>query len=255
MASSPTNNKRAVDHDAPASPTKHAATDAVKKAKVAPEATRFELHYFNVRAKAELVRLILAFTGVSWENKMTSSWENWLAEKKETTPFGQLPMLVEFENGVEVFKLAQSHAMARYLGHKYGLIPSHPHHAALMDSVFESVTDLENFFSRMNYEKDEKIKATLKETLYTDKLVAFAKYNEKILVKNGNNGYFVGKEATIADIYAFSVLERLEYDNDPRLAEILKTAPALSKSIETIRKHPKLSAFMAGDRCPVIFQA
>ncbi|KAI9330516.1 glutathione S-transferase [Obelidium mucronatum] len=235
------------------SPYKDAATSP-KRQRVDEEAASesFVVHYFNLQGKAELIRILLAYGGAVWTDSFTEDWQS----MKPTTPFGQLPLLVESEavTGKEVFRLAQSHAIARYLGHKFDLIPSNAHEAAFQDSVFESVSDLENAFSKANHEKDEKAKKSLTDAFYNEKLAAFLTFNEKHLAKNKNSGHFVGKKMTLADIYAFSVFERLEHNKDERLAKQLKTAPCVHKLLETVRKTPKLKEYLEGARAPVVWQ-
>ncbi|KAI8610017.1 glutathione S-transferase [Chytriomyces sp. MP71] len=240
--------------------TDNAETETYKDAATSPKRQKgdkkaehsYVVHYFNVRAKAEIIRLVLAYSGVVWSDELTHSFADWLPNK-ETTPFGQLPVLVEHEDGQEVFRLAQSNAIVRYLSRKHGLVPALPRHEALADSIFESVCDLETSWSRWNYEKDVATKAKLLDTLYDEKLASFLKYNEKHLAKNGNNGHFVGQHRTLADLYAFSVIERMEQDKEPRLEKHMKAHPAMHKLVESVRNDPKLQSYFHGTRCPVNF--
>ncbi|KAJ3294155.1 hypothetical protein HDU79_011415 [Rhizoclosmatium sp. JEL0117] len=185
----------------------------------------FVLHYFNIQGKGELIRMLLAYSGAVWSDKFPVEW----AKEKASTPYGQLPVLVEHEDGTgkEVFRIAQSHAIARYLAAKFGLNPSNPHEHALQDSVFESVSDLEIAAGKFIWEKDEKQKDIFRDQFFDDKLPVFLSYHEKLLEKNGSNGHYVGKKATLADLYAFNVFERLDAEGDARLEHHLIKAPGL----------------------------
>merc|ERR1712045_524992 len=72
-----------------------------------------KLTYFNLRARGEPCRLLLAYGGIKYEDERipppwdpTSTW----ASLKPTTPFGQLPVLNW--DGVEI---CQSMAAARFM--------------------------------------------------------------------------------------------------------------------------------------------
>ncbi|KAJ3031897.1 UNVERIFIED_CONTAM: hypothetical protein HDU68_010856 [Siphonaria sp. JEL0065] len=237
-----------------ASPYKDAATSP-KRQRVDEAKDSFVVHYFNVQGKAELVRILLAYGGAVWTDSFRDYATDWPTQKPNT-PFGQLPFIIESDSvtGKEVFRLAQSHAIARYLGAKFGLIPSDAHDAALQDSIFESVSDLENFFNKGNYEKDGKAKKVLKDTFYDEKLPAFLTFNEKHAEKNNSSGRFVGKKTTLADIYVFAVFERLEHDADERLQKHLKEAVAVCKVIEAVRGDAKLKTYLEGPRAPVVLK-
>lgn len=56
---------------------------------------RLQLVYFPVRAKAEMVRMALAYGGVPYEFKFPNEYfqtQNW-KEAKPLAPYGQLPLL------------------------------------------------------------------------------------------------------------------------------------------------------------------
>merc|ERR1711862_708421 len=78
-----------------------------------------KLTYFNLRARGEPCRLLLAYGGIKYEDERisppwdpTSTWST----LKPTTPFGQLPILNW--DGVEI---CQSMACARFIAREVGL--------------------------------------------------------------------------------------------------------------------------------------
>merc|ERR1711878_222976 len=78
-----------------------------------------KLTYFNLKARGEPCRLLLAYGGIKYEDERipppwdpTSTW----ASLKPTTPFGQLPVLNW--DGVEI---CQSMAAARFIASEVGL--------------------------------------------------------------------------------------------------------------------------------------
>lgn len=97
---------------------------------------KLQLIYFPVRARAEVIRMILAHGGLSCTQETVQSYfgANWTDVKfRPDVPFGQLPLLV-----IDGRILAQSGAIVRYTAGLAGLIPSDPMLAAHCDSVFEA---------------------------------------------------------------------------------------------------------------------
>jgi glutathione S-transferase len=92
-----------------------------------------KLTYFDLRARAEPARLILAQAGQKYDDvRLPAPWDNiapW-QEMKPKTPFGQLPVLCF--DGVEI---AQSMAVARFLGREFGLAGATNVENALMDAA------------------------------------------------------------------------------------------------------------------------
>ena len=72
---------------------------------------QIKLTYFNLRARAEPARLVLAYAGAKYDDvRLPAPWDNpkpW-ATLKPTTPYGQCPLL-EWDGEV----IAQSMAITR----------------------------------------------------------------------------------------------------------------------------------------------
>ena len=79
---------------------------------MAPKVT---LHYFNLRARAEMIRWILCYSGVEWKDRRIERAE-WPSVAPKT-PFGQLPYI---EVAGKNIPLAQTYAIARYLARQHG---------------------------------------------------------------------------------------------------------------------------------------
>ena len=90
-------------------PTNHLDTPSRKKIEMA----QIKLTYFNLRARAEPARLVLAYAGAKYEDvRLPAPWDNpkpW-ADLKPNTPYGQCPLL-EWDGEV----IAQSMAITRFL--------------------------------------------------------------------------------------------------------------------------------------------
>ncbi|VVC88622.1 unnamed protein product [Leptidea sinapis] len=73
------------------------------------------VYYFPVKAMGESIRMLLAYGGQEFEDKRIGK-DDWPAYK-ESMPFGQMPVLE-----INGKKYAQTVAIARLLGRKYGLV-------------------------------------------------------------------------------------------------------------------------------------
>merc|ERR1711955_196525 len=99
-----------------------------------------KLTYFDLRAKAEPCRLLLAYGGLKYEDeRIPPPWDpasTW-STVKPTTPFGQLPLL---QWGDEV--ICQSMACARFVAREVGLAGNTSMEAAQVDEIIDVIQQL-----------------------------------------------------------------------------------------------------------------
>eukprot|EP00479_Gromia_sphaerica_P003462 TRINITY_DN1403_c0_g1_i1.p1 TRINITY_DN1403_c0_g1~~TRINITY_DN1403_c0_g1_i1.p1 ORF type:complete len:399 (+),score=107.66 TRINITY_DN1403_c0_g1_i1:471-1667(+) len=116
-------------------------------ADAAPERPeKFTLNYFDLRARAECARCILAAAQQEYQDNRwpieagTFKHDEMEADKKENPqnyPFGQLPVL-----DVDGTKIAQSHTIERYLAETLGFMGSNDIETALIDAAGEHARDI-----------------------------------------------------------------------------------------------------------------
>lgn len=153
----------------------------------------YKLTYFNVRAKAEVARLLFSIAGVEYEDERIefSSWP----DLKPSTPFGQLPVLEV--NGVQ---LCQSLTIARFLANQFGLAGKSDWEKAWADMIVDCIEDVVANIGLIIHENDEVAKDELKRK-FEEKLPVYLGNLEKLLRQNkGGDGYFVGDSLTWADL-------------------------------------------------------
>jgi len=172
----------------------------------------YKLTYFNVRGVAEPIRLIFAFADVGFDDHRIDR-ADWPA-LKPNTPFGQLPIL-DIDNGKVV--LAQSKAIARYLGNEFGLVPKDQVDAAKADMLVDGLADLRTKFSALHREQDPEKKKELRQTIEAQEVPPYLKRCEATLANVGT-GYFVTNKVTWADIFLFNSLHDY-YNKSPKLFE------------------------------------
>lgn len=90
----------------------------------------YKLYYFNLRGRAEIIRLVFAAAGQKYED-IRFPRDKW-PEYKPKAPFGQCPYM-EITEGGNTFTMAQSIAIARYLAKKFGFAGKNDNEAGLID--------------------------------------------------------------------------------------------------------------------------
>ena len=117
-----------------------------------------KLTYFNLRGRGELPRLLLAYSGVSYEDdRIAVPWDDpkpW-NDLKPSTPYGQLPLM--YWDGEEV---AQCLGVARFLAKEFGLAGRNNLEAAQVDEIVYALQDVLVFGWDAMFEEDEKRKKT-----------------------------------------------------------------------------------------------
>merc|ERR1712243_450770 len=93
------------------------------------------------------------------------SFEEWPA-KKESTPFGQVPVLYIYDK-----PLPQSGAITRYLAREFGLVGDNNMEAAYIDMIVETIQDM---FKNMPFmEKDEAKKAAKEKEIFEGTIIPY----------------------------------------------------------------------------------
>ena len=161
----------------------------------------YKLYYFNSKGRAEVARLIFALAGQHYDDIRIAK-EDWPKHKADM-PFGQVPVLEVVEHG-NSWKLAQSAAIYRYLGHKFGFAGKNLEENATIDSYSDLINDMLAGFIKAHHESDETKKKELFQKFFSEDIHQFLKLFEKAL-GDSKNGYFVGDNVTWLDLY-FAVL-------------------------------------------------
>jgi glutathione S-transferase len=198
----------------------------------------YKLHYFNIRGRAEFVRLIFAAAGQQYEDIRFES-DQWPLIKPDT-PLGQVPVL-EY-NGIQ---LPQSLTIGRFLAKQFHLAGKDNFEQAKVDAVGDTINDL--FEAYLSYRKEENATKNQEVTkkFFAEELPKRLKNLEGLAKLYGNGGpYFVGNNLTWADLFFYDIGQkilnldenalnnypwlkqnRVEVEKQPRIAEYLKNRP------------------------------
>ncbi|XP_072014440.1 S-crystallin SL11-like [Amphiura filiformis] len=193
----------------------------------------YKLIYFNGRGRAEVARYVFALAGAEYEDHRIE-FSEWAA-LKPTMPAGALPVLE-----VDGARIAQSHAIARYVAREFNLAGDNNLEMAQCDQVLETLVDISNDAAPIGSEKDETKKAELKKSIFEEKVKAKLQYLDNFLAANGGE-FFVGKKFTLADVGALFRLDRVIGDFGD---DALKDFPKLAAHREKVSKEPKIAAWI-----------
>lgn len=194
---------------------------------------KLKLTYFDFAGRAEVARLALTIGGIEFEDHRLSleEWPNF----KDQTPFRSIPIL-EVDGEI----LTQSNTINRYVGKLADLYPADPWKAALCDQVLDAIEDiLCQIVVTFSMADEEKKQA--RQDLVKGPIPLFLTSLQSMLEKNGGQ-YFTDGRLTVADLKSYTFTQALGSGNWEYIPTDLveKTAPALFKHSEAIRKHPKI---------------
>ena len=164
-----------------------------------------KFYYFNLHARGELTRLILAAAGREYED-IRFDFGKW-PEYKPKMILGQCPVL-ELGDGTQI---PQSMTIARYVAREAGLAGSDNLESAKIDAVVDTQKDVnEVFYTKVFFEKDETKKAAELKTFLSETLVKHVENLNKLKNAYSQNGKnFVGNKLSWADIFVFYSLGAL----------------------------------------------
>merc|ERR1711892_1483018 len=113
--------------------------------------SQIKLTYFDLRARAEPARLVLAYAGVKYiDDRIPAPW----AAMKPTTPYGQTPLL-QWDGQV----IAQSMTITRFLAAEFGLKGKNNLESAQVDEIVDTIEDVIGVTIKTHFETDPVKKA------------------------------------------------------------------------------------------------
>ncbi|KAG0370316.1 hypothetical protein BC939DRAFT_449196 [Gamsiella multidivaricata] len=221
-----------------------ASTDALAEAAKSTNST-FQLLYFPLHGRGELIRDILAYSGAKWEELPV----DWPVQKPQT-PFRVVPIVYEHTSSGTILELAESNAIERYLALKFNLLGSNIWEEHLVNRYYYSTDVLyQGFVPRVAAAKPE-VRAEEAKKFYEEVLSKWITIHEEHLRQNGDNGHYVGHRVTLADLKTVSVINRIlllvpKGVEAPLSAEL---TPSLWKVKQNAESHPSLAAWKQSQR-------
>ena len=196
------------------------------------------LVYFEMRGRAEAIRLFLHATATAFEDHRVVTAEEWKRRKPEL-PFGGLPVL---ETGGTV--LCESHAILRHLGRATSAPIADPLTAANLDAAQDALAESQEDLWRFNWIDD-----------YYDQLESYANQTlrrrlERLdawLARSASE--WIGPTFGHVDCLAFGYLDEV----DAFFPAVLAGFPALSALHARVAARPGIADYLRSDARPVVF--
>ncbi|XP_030763259.1 glutathione S-transferase-like [Sitophilus oryzae] len=192
--------------------------------------TTYKLYYFDTNGRGQIIRYLLAYGNQDFEDIRIPK-EKW-PEFKKKTPYGQVPILE-----IDGKPIAQSFAIARYLGKKFNLVGKNDLEDLECDSLVDTLEDLvkrgTNYFEEENPEQKE----IYRKKYYEEDVPFYLEKFDAMVSKNG--GYSIGSQLTWADFPFVGTLEELE-NRGPGL---LKSYPALSSLVDKVNNLQRVKSW------------
>lgn len=199
---------------------------------------KYKLTYFNLRARAEISRLIFALADQEYE-EVRFEIDEWPTYKPHML-LGQAPILE-----IDDVKLPQSITIARYLAREFNLAGKNNLEQAKADAVVDTNVDIIIAITPPFQATDEEKKKELLEKFFTEDLPKQLRSLDILGKLYGNGGpFFLGDEITWADLMFYATSElylgqrstaldqypwlqanRVAVEQQPRIAEYLKNRP------------------------------
>jgi len=205
-----------------------------------------KLHYFNARGRAELVRYLLAYNKIAWEDVRYTK-EEWQAKKASdgscpNFPTGQLPVL-EINKDGKTYYGTQSLSLARKIARKHNLVGKGEFEEYRCDEVVDALSDLINYAVLAYLEQDAERKEKIKTRLRNEEYPRILGFLEKRLKENGGK-HIVGDSWTWADFAVALFIDGLVKRgvDEAKIVEKLPTLSALNNSVNAI---PEIAAWIA----------
>lgn len=195
--------------------------------------TPYTLVYFDIRGRAEPIRLLLNYAHVPFEDRGLKG-EEWGRFKPET-PLGRLPVLIEHRPEGDRM-IPESMAILRHLARKHGLDGKTDDERLAADVAAEATIDLRGAFTALRFSPawaDEAAKAKyIQETapLHFTRL-------DKLL---GDRAWLAASAPTYADLLMYEALSihRLTW------LHALERFPRLAAFVGRVEALPELSDYL-----------
>lgn len=194
--------------------------------------------YFDIRGRAEPIRLLLEYAGVDYEDKQITL-EQW-ASRRETTPFRRMPVYTE--GGLEI---AESFAIMNYLGRTHGLSGETELDRVRSDVATEAWRDygnrVANVFGALSNSEDAR-----RHFIAEEQPALLADLENFYLERDQSSPFWAGSSLTLSDFTAFHLIEGLA----GQFPDLLARFSALKEFHDSFADQPRIKEYLVSDRRP-----
>ena len=198
-----------------------------------------KLTYFDVRGRAESIRLMLEDSGTEYTERRIKL-EEWQA-LKPTFPMQQVPVYEEGE-GADAVYLFHSAVIRRYLARKLGLDGKNEQERLACEMVVESIGDAQVSIGSLMWNPNF---ADLRGAYEKETLPAILqKLQKQKDINQDSRLFWVGGDITYADFIAWAYLDYVRALSTP----VLQQFPNLHEFYLQLAQRPRVAAYLASDR-------
>lgn len=198
----------------------------------------YKLIYFHLKGRGEVTRTLFRLANQPYEDYRLPLDETWIPLKPQY-PFHQLPVLQVTEPDKKTYRIAQSHAIERFLANRFGLFGKNDAERAQIDMIGEQIVDVFNPILMIYRKPDSAVekKSELAEAL-SEKVPAGLKMIQNLLETNNNGrGFLVGDRLSLVDVQLINFYDWLRAEK----GQVLDKLPALKRHDELVRSQPKIA--------------
>ena len=182
-----------------------------------------KLTYFNANGRVGLLRAMLCYKKVPFENKMITM-EEW-PSKKQDYEFHQLPELE-----VNGKKMTQTIAISLYLARNLNLYPKDVYLQYHVDSLLAIRDDITPLYRKVKQNNEDDYKA------YKKQIILYLQRIENRYKELGEGKYYLGNEISVADFFLGCMVAEfcfLVKDEDV----LKKYSPGIKKVIDRLKEN------------------
>jgi len=194
--------------------------------------------YFDIRGRAEPLRLLLEDVGVEFTDHQVTL-EQW-PEIRDSTPFGRMPVYSEGE-----LEIPESFAIMHYLGRKHGLLGADEAARVRCDVTIEAWRDYSNRVAN-TFGALSTSQSAREAFVETEQPALLADLEAFYLANPSGAPFWAGDSPTIADYAAFHLIEGVA----GRFPELFTRLVGLQKFYEQFSQRPRIRAYLASSRRP-----
>ena len=203
-----------------------------------PDSHHPQLLYFDIRGRAEPVRLLLEELAISYQDQQITL-EEWPA-RKATTPFRRMPVY-----SVAGQQIPETYAIMNHLGRQYDLLGNSEAAKIRCDVTVEACRDygnrVANAFGAQSGPASQR-----KEFINIVQPALLSDLQNYYLARDSQTIHWAGDTLTIADFVAFHLLEGLANQFPETLGEFT----ALSNFHGEFSQRPRIKSYLASPRRP-----
>eukprot|EP00271_Cylindrocystis_brebissonii_P011656 TRINITY_DN29558_c0_g1_i1.p1 TRINITY_DN29558_c0_g1~~TRINITY_DN29558_c0_g1_i1.p1 ORF type:complete len:210 (+),score=51.31 TRINITY_DN29558_c0_g1_i1:310-939(+) len=208
-------------------------------------APSLKLTYFDIKGRAEAIRLALTIGDVPFEDERLTR-DQWVGPNgKEAMPLGQIPVLT-----VDGKVYPQSIAILRYVGKLAGLAPEDPLDQLMVDSCLETVEEATREVIASMREPDKDKKLAMRKKLVAETFPKYFGALSKMITAHGSApGYAVGSKLTIADLQISEVVDWIasgHLDDVPK--DTMEQYPVLTAIAKQVSSNLTVIAYYANKK-------